>query len=484
MTATQEVTVIQGYSPPVPVFTVQPDSGNIKVLFSFDAGGTRDAQEGTNLLTFAWDFNNDQKFDLTQVGNPIAEHRFSEAGKYLVTLQVTDTSRLSAFFRKEVTVNRLDTLIRPVLVMAPEFPTDQDTVRISAVGSYYKDNPNMGLRYAWKRSGAGWLEPGTNPEYVWPLPPNGSYRIQVQVYSEEGLYNFGEIEVVVSRANKKPTARITRNMRFGNILSIFDFSAWSSSDPEGVPSDLQARWDFEGDGNWDTNFSYEKNMRRVFTVPGVYNVTLQVMDKEGLKDEATADIHVSGYSNPTSQLKDNRDGQVYGIVQIGDQWWMGENLKWIPDRLGSTERTPWICYNDQPANCEVLGRLYHAATVAAHLTGETEDRNICPHGWHLPAPEEYRELIDRLGAASAGTALAYGGSSDFNLLPGGYAAYHMYGGFEEFETDSIYRVAYLMTQSIGSSTATLLQHRRNDMEVNFRTKPVDGYYSVRCVKNK
>jgi uncharacterized protein (TIGR02145 family) len=341
----------------------------------------------------------------------------------------------------------------------------------------------MQFKYSWRQFRGAWTEPSENPVFTWTRPANGTYRFWLRVYGPDGLYNEKEFEVVISRANKKPTARVTRNMRFGNILSVFEFDAWGSSDPENVPSELQARWDYDGDGLWDTSFDYLKRVKRVYTVPGIYQVKVEIMDSEGLKDVAKTDIHVSRFTNPTSQIKDVRDEQLYGIVQIGNRWWMGENLNWMPTRVDYPGRVTWMCYEDNPAICEVTGKLYYANAVAAYFTAETEDRNLCPRGWHLPSVDEWLELIREVGGESAGTALFYGGSSDFNILLGGYAAWFVYGGYEEFQMDSIYRVANFMTTTI-SNTALTLQYKRNETTVQFRPLPADGYYSVRCVKDR
>jgi len=86
----------------------------------------------------------------------------------------------------------------------------------------------------------------------------------------------------------------------------------------------------------------------------------------------------SGCGDITS-FTDPRDGQVYPVVQIGDQCWFAKNLNY---NTGNS----W-CYDDDPANCDTYGRLYDLQTA---LTA-------CPDGWHLPSDEEWMQLIDFLG---------------------------------------------------------------------------------------
>ncbi len=483
LTASAQLKVVQGFSAPVPDFTFTPDSGNFRTVFTFNANLTRDAQESTSLLTYSWDFNNDQKFEVVTKGNPVATHSFSTNGVFKVNLLVTDTSKLWARITKEVLVNRLDSLIVPAWKVTPEYPSDLDTLRMDASGSSYTGMPGTSFIYSWKKPRGAWTEPSADPVLTWPRPANGAYLMSLRVYGPDNLYNEKYFEVVVARANKKPTARIDRNIRFGNILSVFQFSAWASSDPENVPSEMQARWDFDGDGAWDTPYSYEKNVQRVYSVPGIYTVKVEIMDEGGLKDVASTTINVSANTNPTSQIEDIRDNQVYGIVQIGKQWWMGENLKWDMRNTSFGNYFPSWCFNDNPAICNVTGRLYYAATVATDYTGEIETRNLCPRGFHIPTMDDWLELFQEVGRETAGTSLAYGGTSDFNILLGGFAAYHHYGEYTEFEPDSLYKVAYFLTAPIVAN-ARVIQYRRNESTVQLRDVTTEGYYSVRCVKDK
>jgi len=82
-------------------------------------------------------------------------------------------------------------------------------------------------------------------------------------------------------------------------------------------------------------------------------------------------------------LIDRRDNKKYKIKVIGRQTWMAENLNYAYEDSK--------CYNDNPDNCDIYGRLYD--WVAA--------MEACPAGWHVPSDEEWDVLINYAGGSSA-----------------------------------------------------------------------------------
>ena len=86
------------------------------------------------------------------------------------------------------------------------------------------------------------------------------------------------------------------------------------------------------------------------------------------------------YSYPQTEwlcgdsIVDQRDGQSYGTVLIGNQCWFKENLNY---ESGNS----W-CYDNNPVNCDNYGRLYDWETALI----------VCPNGWHLPSDEEWKML--------------------------------------------------------------------------------------------
>ena len=114
---------------------------------------------------------------------------------------------------------------------------------------------------------------------------------------------------------------------------------------------------------------------------------------------------------------DSRDGQTYKTVKIGDQTWMAENLNYSDSTTTPSLKGKSWCYNDEPKNCAVAGRLYTwtAAidSVALYDGGNGVDcgykktctlpaqvQGICPNGWHLPTSDEWTILFDAVGGQS------------------------------------------------------------------------------------
>ena len=145
-------------------------------------------------------------------------------------------------------------------------------------------------------------------------------------------------------------------------------------------------------------------------------------------------------------LVDERDGQVYKTVKIGEQWWMAENLNYAYLQPTSTLDSSSWCYNDSAEYCEKFGRLYlwSAAidsaglfsdgtkgcgyyTTKGHLCPKTENvRGVCPEEWHVPSMNEYKKLImmvgnhERLQATDKWPENSSNDPYGFGMLPVGY----------------------------------------------------------------
>ena len=203
------------------------------------------------------------------------------------------------------------------------------------------------------------------------------------------------------------------------------------------------------------------------------------------------------------ELTDDRDGQTYKTVKIGDQWWMAENLNfetensWCGGGSGMRE-----------GDCSVYGRLYTwaAAVDSIYLAEQglicgygvepcdlvAKVCGICPKGWHLPSEVEFESLIEIVGGqSSAGEMLksASGWNENFGENGNGIDAYGfsaLPSGFRSDHGSFIYEGRTASFHSFFDWSVYLAKHM--SMDYNDRGSKVLGHnksyaYSVRCVKD-
>ena len=166
------------------------------------------------------------------------------------------------------------------------------------------------------------------------------------------------------------------------------------------------------------------------------------------------------FLNPSveyGEMTDERDGQTYRTVQIGNQTWMAENLNYAykVDTLLDEESKCWGLYDsnkpsseaDKVQSCDVFGRRYSRASAvdsAAIFSDDgkgcglfqyicnlnTQVRGICPEGWRLPKDEDWNTLFETVGGvdiagkklkSSVGWILGGNGTDDygFSAVPSG-----------------------------------------------------------------
>ena len=105
-------------------------------------------------------------------------------------------------------------------------------------------------------------------------------------------------------------------------------------------------------------------------------------------------------------MVDERDGQVYRTVIVGNRVWMAENLNFAgnDDYPLVLERS--ACLNFDDDNCALLGRLYSREAALDNIScmkgaycdiGDTMVRGVCPKGWHIPSNDEAWALVESFG---------------------------------------------------------------------------------------
>ena len=89
---------------------------------------------------------------------------------------------------------------------------------------------------------------------------------------------------------RPPDGRPGRLQTEGGIETVFEFDASTTWDLE--DDTFEYRWDFDGDGTWDTDWSSDPTASYQFDAAGEHNVTVEVRDPGGATSTDTVTVTV------------------------------------------------------------------------------------------------------------------------------------------------------------------------------------------------
>lgn len=291
------------------------------------------------------------------------------------------------------------------------------------------------------------------------------------------------------RENLPPSAVLTVFPPIGDSTLVFEFKASKTTDDRNYPLALQFRWDFDGDGVWDTDYLTYNTIGHRYSRSGTYQATLEVKDLDGLTAIARDTVVVFGENRAIDTLTDPRDGNQYRIVKIGKQWWMGENLRYgqvIPtDREQTNNDTVEMYRITHCPSRDSIGGVY--SWLEAMNYKPDDPRGICPEGWHIPTRSDWDTLFEPFPDFYSQKYYGKNGLSNLNLDLNNGGDKQQYGYFEAncYTRHGFWSSSYRLEDY--SYKPYMVEFNHDDIGI-FRGFWAKGqgllkYYSVRCVKD-
>ena len=261
---------------------------SVREQVNFDASMST-ASEGSSIVKFEWDFNEDGVIDSTK---ETASYRFNQNGNYTCKLTVTDS--IGATSEDTCVIRVMNKIPIAVFSVSPDNLSIQDTINITDQ-SYDKDGSIVSWFWDF---GDGTNATEQNPSHM--FNEKDEWQITLTVTDDEGAENSTTHTVTIS--NLKPEACFECNTTDFHIDTEIQFLD-NSLDPEN--KSLSWFWDF-GDGNTsDIQAPTHK-----FTALGDYNVTLTITDDENATDTYTMTISV------VEQPEDNVSLWILAVVAV------------------------------------------------------------------------------------------------------------------------------------------------------------------------
>ena len=170
--------------------------------------------------------------------------------------------------------------------------------------------------------GDGQESEGENGKVNYVYGSFGTYYSKLTVKDISGKTSSGSLEILVKEP-LVPTAQFDISPESGDEETVFNFDASSSYDDEDNFENLFFRWDFEGDGAWETEFGKEYIKNYQYDSAGNYNPVLEVKDSRGLVGRLSQGLIVEASNETIELLSDDGSSEFFEWFSgnCSSSWW-------------------------------------------------------------------------------------------------------------------------------------------------------------------
>ena len=299
-------------------------------------------------------------------------------------------------------------------------------------------------------------------------------------------------EKVSSSSNNKASSSSTKSSSSNKVSSSSEQKSKSSSSVKTTSSSSKAT------SSSSLTKSSSSSAKAVSSSSSKKNEVSS--SSENLKTSSSGKASSWAYLNPAisyGEIVDNRDGQVYKTVKIGEQTWMAENLNLETENSTCHEQNSYLCptfkygklyqwsdamdsigiYSSDGKDCGA-GRICNAKSFA---------HGICPQDWHLPSIDEWITLCKTIKESPFGIQAVgfekwtnatniYG----FSAIPAG----HHTGYYNNIVSEDYSAEFWSSTEISGGNQARFFQITPSNFNTNYVSTSKKYGLSVRCIKNE
>lgn len=279
-TLTQKIKVEIADTAPIAAITTVPAivkgqdylSGTVPFTVSFDGSSSQD--KDNNIVDYKWDFNGDGEID---ANGQTTSYVYKTDGIYNATLTVVDGQNQQSNAVLVVKVGA-----QPLQAKLSADPVEGNvplTVTFDASGSSY---PN-----------------GQIVSYEWDFGDGSAKRIDTSkvTYKYTKIGTFTAKVTAIASDNTKSTAQTPVNIRPISLTACFAATPESGPSPLTVEFDPRCSTGTVAKYSWDfgdTSTSKTRKPTHTFTLPGNYQVTLEVADSQNIVNTYTKNVLVTG----------------------------------------------------------------------------------------------------------------------------------------------------------------------------------------------
>lgn len=151
---------------------------------------------------------------------------------------------------------------------------------------------NLKIRWDWDGDGIYDTEYSSSKLRNHQYEDAGNFNVVMEVMNSVGWTDTEIYPVNVYADSVAPIADLKVIYDSSSINTLFYFSAGGSFDPYTPIEELKFRWDWQGDGIWDTPYCSDTCIHHRFTAEGEYRVHVEVKNNVHLTDTTSHIIFV------------------------------------------------------------------------------------------------------------------------------------------------------------------------------------------------
>ena len=173
------------------------------------------------------------------------------------------------------------------------FTTETFSFDASASSDIEDSKGDLLVRWDWEGDGIWDTEYSTTKTATHQFTTAGTYKVVLGV-KDKGQLVSTDSKTITVVVNTSPIAKFTVSPETGKPGTTFTVDASESYDNEDPSEVLEVRWDWEGDGPWDTEFSTTKTATHIYDKSGTYEIRMEVRDSGGLTNSTAQKVTVGG----------------------------------------------------------------------------------------------------------------------------------------------------------------------------------------------
>jgi PKD repeat protein len=290
VTGDLDPTVVAENQPP----TADPGgvySGMVGIDVTFDGSGSSDPDG--NIQFYDWDFGDGE----TATG-PMPAHIYTAEGSYTVTLTVTDNDGASDTASTTASIGGVGNVLPIADANGPYSGTLDLPVSFDGTGS--SDPDGTIVSYDWDY-GDGTMDIDVGPVPMHTYTATGDYKVTLTVTDDAGDVTSATTTATIGAGSLPPVAD-ANGPYSAEIGAELTFDGTGSSDPDGTV--VRYDWNF-GDGT--TLVDGGPTPTHAYAAAGTYNVTLTVVDNDGLNDSASTSASVTDPNAAPPAVEDEEE---------------------------------------------------------------------------------------------------------------------------------------------------------------------------------